>query len=430
MKNAQKNTQVSRAMKDSGVPWMGDIPVGWEVVRGKDLFFKVQRSQKTPLVLSLSYGKIINREMNNYGLLPESYDSYQGVCVNDIIIRPTDLQNDKRSIRVAFSNKEGIITSAYLVIGTTLFPRYAYWQLHTCGDICKIFYNLGGGVRESLKIQELRSLLFSQPPLPEQIAIAEYLDQHTAGIDARVDQLRQEKTSLTALRKSVIHQAVTKGLDAGVSLRPSGVDWMGDIPVGWEVVRLKDVCVANQKTLPESTDGNQQINYIEISDVTQQGIQFSEPLLFNNAPSRARRLVRAGDVILSTVRTYLRAIAFIDETQHGYVASTGFAVLTAKSSMAPKYVKYMVLSENFITRVIRLSKGISYPAISASDLMAIEVFVPPLSEQIAIAEYLDQHTASIDRRMQYIEQEMELLSQLRKSLIHEVVTGKHDVRKA
>ncbi len=185
---------------------------------------------------------------------------------------------------------------------------------------------------------------------------------------------------------------------------------------------VKRLVTYNDETIPESTDGSVIIRYIEISDVDEvEGIKGTTAIEFGVAPSRARRLIREGDVLVSTVRTYLRAVARVSRKYDGSVASTGFAVLRAKD-LVPGYLGYLSRAGFFIEEVIARSVGVSYPAINASDLVRVVVPVPDLAEQAAIADYLDAQTAKIDALIGKQEQLIETLAERRQAVISHAVT--------
>jgi type I restriction enzyme, S subunit len=159
---------------------------------------------------------------------------------------------------------------------------------------------------------------------------------------------------------------------------------------------LKYLAGINERTLPETTDPDFEFSYIDISSVGRGRLTSEpEPMRFGESPSRARRLVREDDTIVSTVRTYLRAVWPVDRDAEGLVASTGFAVLTPHK-IDPRYFAWWVQSDVFIEDVVARSTGVSYPAINALELGELSVRVPPLAEQRAIADHLDAETARID----------------------------------
>jgi type I restriction enzyme S subunit len=182
------------------------------------------------------------------------------------------------------------------------------------------------------------------------------------------------------------------------------------------------VASCNDEVLAENTDDDELIQYVEISGVTAgRGITEATEIAFGNAPSRARRKVRDGDVLVSTVRTYLRAIAPVIRPPANMVASTGFAVLRSRGA-DPAWLGYAVQAEYFISEVIARSVGVSYPAINARDLMRIEVAVPPVETQTAIAAFLDRETGKIDALVEEQRRLIELLKEKRQAIISHAVT--------
>lgn len=150
------------------------------------------------------------------------------------------------------------------------------------------------------------------------------------------------------------------------SYQDSGIQWLGEIPEHWKISRLKYEVTFNDEVLSDKTDLDYEILYIDISSVSfNQGIMQKEQMTFENSPSRARRIVKSGDVIVSTVRTYLKAIAQINNAEENLIVSTGFAVLRHKAELSPKFLGYWVQSENMINTIVAHSVGVSYPAINA-----------------------------------------------------------------
>jgi len=166
-----------------------------------------------------------------------------------------------------------------------------------------------------------------------------------------------------------------------------------------------------------------EIVYVDISGVDGAvGIKSKEPMLFSAAPSRARRKVRHGDVIISTVRTYLRAIARIENPEDNMVVSTGFAVVRPRQGVAAAFLGHLPFTSYFIDQVIARSNGVSYPAINASDLVSIRVPIPSHTEQVAIATFLDRETAKIDAMVAEQKRLIELLKEKRQAVISHAVT--------
>ena len=206
------------------------------------------------------------------------------------------------------------------------------------------------------------------------------------------------------------------------------MEWIGEIPSHYQIGKLKHLCNENQRSLSNSTDPNYELNYIEISDVNSEGvIGNSTPYIFSESPSRCRRIVQKGDVIVSTVRTYLKSIGLIEEEVEDLICSTGFSVLTPNTEINSKYLFYLLRTEWFISMVISNSEGVSYPSIQSEKLMNIDVVFCEFSEQQQIVEYLDEQTRLIDNTTSIEEKRIELLKEYRQSLISEIVTGKRKV---
>lgn len=418
-------------MKDSGVEWIGKMPSNWQVKYLFQLVSQVKNKNnglREKNLLSLSYGKIKRKDIETTdGLLPASFDGYNIIEEGDIVMRLTDLQNDHTSLRIGRATERGIITSAY----TTVRPSketspFLYLALHSF-DVKKGFYGMGAGVRQGLNYGEVKKVLVPVPPLSEQTAIAAYLDEKCATIDAIIVEAKSSIEGYKSWKASVIFETVTKGLNPNAEMKDSGVEWIGSIPKAWQYVPLKYLASCNDEVLTEATPEDYTFDYIDIGSVhTGNGIGMCERMQFKDAPSRARRIVRDGDIIVSTVRTYLKAIAQVGNYDVPHIASTGFAVIRTKNANA-SFLKYALLSDNFVSQVEADSVGISYPAINATQIMAFKIPVPSIAEQTDIALYLDDKCAAIDGVIAEKEALIGELESYKKSLIFETVTGKRRV---
>ena len=192
----------------------------------------------------------------------------------------------------------------------------------------------------------------------------------------------------------------------------------------WLSLKLKYVASINDETLSEDTDPGLEIKYIDIGNVNASGnIDTPVTYRFENAPSRARRIVQSGDVIISTVRTYLKAIAPIENAVENLIVSTGFAVVRPQPNrLNANFCKYLLRENSFIKEVVKRSVGVSYPAINSSELGNIEIQVPPVQNQRNIATYLDRETDHIDQLIAAKEKLLALLEEKRKAMITRAVT--------
>ena len=212
------------------------------------------------------------------------------------------------------------------------------------------------------------------------------------------------------------------------AMKDSGVPWLGEVPKHWSTQPLKRWVTINAEVLPETTVPDRVFRYVDIGSVGT-GILTQKPqrLRFAGAPSRARRVVHNGDTLVSTVRTYLKAIYFVDGEEDQLVCSTGFAVLTPRAGTVSQFVSYLARSSAFTDRVMADSVGIAYPAVAESRLGSFHVAVPPLPEQAAIVRFLDHADRRIRRYICVKQKLITLLEEQKQALIHQAVTGQIDI---
>lgn len=232
--------------KASGVPWLGTVPEHWKTLPALAVYCPRQVKnigliEKT--VLSLSYGRIVVKPPEKLrGLVPESFETYQIVDPGNIIVRTTDLQNDQTSLRIGQAKDRGIITSAYMCLEakSLVSSEFAYQYLNAY-DILKIIYGYGSGLRQNLDFSDIKRMPVLVPPLPEQAVIVRFLDHADRKIRRYVRAKQKLIKLLEEQKQAIIHRAVTRGLDPNVRLKPSGVEWLGDVPDHWRIVALKHV---------------------------------------------------------------------------------------------------------------------------------------------------------------------------------------------
>ena len=429
--------------KPSGVAWLGDVPAHWEVRRLKWVasLNPSKTEARTFLTADTPVTFLPMERVGTDGEIDEKVVSASGVWNGFTYFRRDDVlvakitpcfENGKGACLDALSTEIGFGSTEFHVLraGSSISPQFLY-RLTTLAQFRHSGAEEMTGAAGQQRVPQafVANYPLPIPPLAEQAAIVRYLD-HTDGRIRRYLRSRERLIKLLKeYRQAVIHEAVMRGLDPDVPLKPSGVAWLGDVPAQWEVRRLKHWVGINEAVLPETTDPDFDFRYLEIGAVGT-GVLVEEPstIRFAHAPSRARRIVKSGDTIISTVRTYLKAVWFAEEVNDALICSTGFAVLTPRCATAPKFVSYVVQNNAFTDRVTAESVGIAYPAIAESRFRSFHVCVPPLAEQAAIAAYLDKQTAAIDAAITRAQREIDLLSEYRTRLIADVVTGQVDVR--
>ena len=403
--------------KDSGVEWIGKIPEHWRIDRLK-------------WACNFIYGNSLASLDREEGVVPVyGSNGVTGYHDKAITEAPCIIIGRKGSY-----GKVNISMKPCFPIDTTYFVDKRYtsneilWLKYILPTLGLDSFSKDTGV-PGLSREEAYSKPVITPPLSEQKQIAKYLDHKTAQIDSLIEKKKRLIELFREERTAVINQAVTKGLDPNVPMKDSGIEWLGEIPAHWEVKRLKYESKTNREALPETTRPDYEFEYIDIGNVSLSKINDTPKLFsFGNAPSRARRVVKKGDTILSTVRTYLKAITYIDMENENLIASTGFAVITPGINLNPKYLSYLMISEKIIDTICSLSTGVSYPAVNSSDVENIPIWYPNLTEQNLIVGYIEKETTRIDTIISKSEKEITLLQEYRTALISEVVTGKIDVR--
>ncbi|WP_302261348.1 restriction endonuclease subunit S [Desulfovibrio piger] len=424
-------------MKDSGIEWIGEIPEGWEI---SPLFsiFKERKQKNYNLketnILSLSYGKIIRRNTEtNMGLLPESFETYNIVDKSNIILRLTDLQNDKTSLRTGLVIERGIITSAYIALESVNTENVFFHYLLHCYDELKVFYVMGNGVRQNLKFAELSRLPLLVPPLAEQQRIADYLDAKCAYIDQCLDMTRQSMEKLRAYKLSCITETVTKGLDPDVPLKDSGVPWIGQIPAGWECTRLMTLC----SEISTGPFGSQlhaedyvenQTPLINPSNINNFRIEANyKCTLDSNTVSRLKRhILYTGEIIFAR-RGEMGRCALVEKQHEGFICGTGCLKASIKKDINQYYLIYY-LQAKFVAYFLEYSSvGTTMNNLNSKTIASIPVTLPPLPEQERIAAYLDKKCARIDALLEEKQALLDKLAEYKKSLIFECVTGKREV---
>jgi len=428
--------------KDSGVEWLGKVPEHWEQVPGRSCFIEKQVSNVgmvEKIVLSLSFGRIVVKpEEKLTGLVPESFETYQVVDPGDIICRPTDLQNDHTSLRFGFSNNRGIITSAYMCLETQkqLDRRFGYLLLHAY-DLKKVFYGLGSGLRQNLSWADFKYLPCALPPLSEQAAIMRFLDY----VDRRIRRYIRAKQKLIKLleeqKQAIIHRAVTRGLNPDVRLKDSGVEWLGDVPKHWEAVPLRylgtkfgsGITPRGGATVYQDTGvpllRSQNVHF---SGLRLEGVARISPELHE---SLSATHVHPGDVLLNITGASLgRVCTAPHDFSQGNVNQHVCIIRTKQAKLAPEFLSAF-LSTPGMQREIQVEQtGAAREGLTLNAIRSFMILLPPLSEQSAIIQNLNEATASIDSAIIRANREIKLLNEYRTRLIADVVTGKLDVREA
>jgi type I restriction enzyme S subunit len=423
--------------KASGSPWLADIPEQWEIYPLLSVASERSESNLGMLesnLLSLSYGRIIRKDISsNDGLLPESFETYQIVRAGDIVLRLTDLQNDKRSLRSAIVEEPGIITSAYLALKPRrIQPRFLAYLLRAY-DLTKVFYSMGGGLRQSMKFADLKRMPVVVPSGDEQAAIATFLDRETAKIDALISEQEKLVALLAEKRHAAISQAVTRGLNPDAPMNDSGVAWLGEVPAHWPTVQLKYLCtlLKDGTHLPPSRvdDG---IPLLSVRNINRSVFSLREDDSMISATDFADLckafVPQPDDVLMAIVGATLGKVAIVPKGLPVFHIQRSLAIFRTGPSVTPKWLFYCISSGAFQRLLWEYVGYSAQPGIYLGTLQDFKMPLPPLREQQDLCSFLDSEISKLETLRRESERTIDLLKERRSALITAAVMGQIDVR--
>lgn len=405
--------------KDSGIDWLGEIPFKWSILPGMKFFRERLDKNKGMIesrVLSLSYGNIIVKpEEKLVGLVPESFETYQIVDPDDIIVRCTDLQNDQTSLRIGLAKNRGIITSAYL----NLQPRsrqsshFLHYYLHAL-DLIKVLYKFGSGLRQNLSFDDFKHLPIPFMSYEEQEAIAKFLDEKTEQIDRAIEIKKRQISLLKERKQAIIQKAVTKGLNPNVTMKDSGIDWLGEIPEHWGVKRLKYV-LSSKSVKINSKDSD--LKYLGMDSIE---AQTGKVLDGNVEVEGLANYFDKGDILFGKLRPYLKKV-HLAKTEG--ICSTEFLIYSPQGHDGKFYSNFLI-GDQFINAVNSSTYGSKMPRANSNFIGNLQIVVPPKDEQAKIASYIKVSLAQVDKAMDLQQAQIDKLKEYKASLINSAVTGK------
>ena len=420
--------------KDSGVKWIGEIPGHWGMYKLKYLF-KLNKNKnignKCNTILSLSYGKIKIKKDLNEGLTPESYESYQLLSTGDIVIRSTDLQNDHTSLRTGLVKIEGAITSAYIGLKnldmSLCDSRFYHYFLHDW-DITKAIYNQGKGLRQSLNWDDIKNMLIPVLDISEQTAIANYLDSTTAKIDEAIAQQQKMIDLLNERKQIIINNAVTKGLNPDAPMKDSGVDWIGEIPEHWEVMKLKHVTskIGSGSTPRGGAEVYQDsgIMFLRSQNVYNDGLKLDDVAHIVDGVHQKMKgtQVKYNDILYNITGGSIGRCCCYDREDEANV-NQHVSIVRPKGIIA-KYLMYNLQSDNAQRQLRETLKGGNREGLAAVTFKEFLILTCPKEEQNQIVSHIERMFVNIDRAISNATKQISLLQERKQIIINDVVTGK------
>lgn len=419
-----------REMKDSGIEWIGNIPNGWHIEKGKYCF---TNKKEIPGIysgkykrLSLTLRGVVDRSKEDAeGLQPKDFNTYQLLRENELVFKLIDLQNISTS-RVGLSYSTGLVSPAYIILcaNEKIVPSYAE-KFYLMMWHRKIFNMLGdNGVRSNLGVSDLLNVFISVPPICEQKRIADFLDSKCSEIDAISADIQKEIETLEQYKRSVITEAVTKGLNPDVKMKNSGMAWCRQIPAHWEPIPSKYL-FHNSDTRKYPNDelltASQKYGVISQTDYM---LRENASVVMANKGIENWKHIEPNDFVIS-LRSFQGGLEMSEIT--GCV-TWHYVVLKASKQLYPRYFKWLFKSSKYINALqstcnfIRDGQDLRF-----SNFAKVPLFEPPYSEQVKISNYLDNKVTSIEYALADKKKQLAVLDFYKKSLIYEYVTGKKEV---
>ena len=403
--------------KESGVEWIGEIPAHWEIGKIKHIAtFVSQKSTPETDAIKISPENVESET----GKVLDPYSSYDSAGVK---FQAGDVLFNKLRVylsKVVFTEYSGYSLGEMIVIKPSLqgSGKHLFYLMLSCR-----FIEYCNSISEGVKMPrtDVDDILNAQIPLAlyeEQTQIVNFLDRKTRQIDELIRIKEQQIELLKEQRTVLINQAVTKGLDPNVEMKPSGMEWIGEMPVHWEIGKIKHIATfVSEKSTPETSA-------IKISPENVES-ETGRVLDFCSSYDSVGVKFQAGDVLFNKLRVYLSKVVF---AKYGGYSLGEMIVIRPSLQRMAKYLFYLMLSSRFIEYCNAISYGVKMPRTAVDDILDAQIPMTSDQEQIQIANFLDHKTEQIDELIAAEGRKIELLKEYRQSLISEAVTGKIDVR--
>lgn len=410
--------------KDSGVEWLGEVPSHWNLIPNKYIFklrknVVGKRSNEYDL-LSLSLKGVIKRDMENpEGKFPAEFDTYQEVKEGDFIFCLFDVEETPRT--VGLSSYRGMITGAYTIFETNNVDKKFIYYFYLNLDSDKRLNPLYKGLRNTISKETFFSFNTFIPPLSEQQKIAQFLDNKTAKIDQAVDLAEKQIALLKEHKQILIQNAVTRGLNPDVPLKDSGVEWIGQVPEHWEVSSL------GKMLLPISEKNKPNLPLLSITrelGVIERDVEDQESN-HNFIPDDLSKykVLKEGQFGMNKMKAWQGSYGVSRFTG---IVSPAYYIFDFIKSVNSRFFHWAIRSKIYISFFGSASDGVRIGQwdLSKSRMKSIPFIIPSYTEQVQIADYLDQQAVKIDQAIALKTAHIEKLKEYKSVLINDVVTGK------
>lgn len=418
--------------KYSGEQWIGDIPSSWSVQKLKHLFVEKKHKQNLSLQCgAISFGKVVTKDDDKVPFSTKA--SYQEVLTGEFLINPLNLNYDLKSLRIALSDKNVMVSAGYIVLKhkSPVNKSYFKYLLHRY-DVA-FMKLLGSGVRQTISFNHIAESLLLLPSQQEQTAIANFLDDKTEKIE-RAIAIKEKQIELLKERKQILIQnAVTRGLNPDAPMKDSGVDWIGEIPAHWEVLKFKFSLSTKARLGWRGLKADEYLDksdylFLSTPNIKHEKIQYHKAyhisqFRYEESPEI---MLMEGDVLLVKDGSTLGISNIIRELPAKCTVNSSIAVLRIfdKSKTLPQYLNYYLKSETIQNLVALKKDGMGVPHLFQRDINNFSHPIPPLQEQYKILEFLDKNIEKLRTVEKHQIKQIRRLKEYKASLINSAVTGK------
>jgi len=422
------NIEKYAAYKDSGEAWIGEIPEHWDIKRLKLIFTEKKLTTNPDLNCgSISFGKVVIKDDEKIPLATKA--SYQEVLKGEFLINPLNLNYDLISLRIALSYINVVVSSGYIVLKNILEINKEYFKYLLHRYDVAFMKLLGSGVRQTINFNHIANSLLAFPPPEEQTAIANFLNRKTALIDQAIGIKQKQIELLKERRQILIHKAVTRGPNPNVKMKDSGVEWIGEVPEGWEVKRIKHVTTKIGSGVTPSGGGTTYLD-IGIPLIRSQNILFGKIELEGVAyisekihASMSNSQVQKGDVLLNITGGSIGRCHFV-ETVFPMNVNQHVCIVRPSTIITSVFLNSLLASEIGQGQIWFFQQGGGREGLNFQALKNFIIPLPPIREQLAISEYIEMTSQKFATAISLKEKEIEKLKEYKSTLINSAVTGK------
>lgn len=414
-----------REMKDSGIAWLGSIPANWDIMKGKYCLAYVQKNpRKTDEVITcFRDGEVTlrsNRREEGFTMADKEI-GYQGVDVGDLIVHGMD----GFAGAIGISDSRGKASPVLNILDTNNNKKYIMYYLRSMA-YSDIFLAMSSGIRVrscDLRWKKLSELSYPMPSIDEQKRIADYLDEKCGVVDKLKEDIQCQIDMLEHYKRSTITEAVTKGLNPNAPMKDSGIAWIGEVPNGWRVEKVK--FHLERKNTKNIYDGQILSLYREYGVVPKDSREDNRNVTSEDTSDY--RFVQIDDFVINKMKAWQGAVAV--SKFEGVVSPAYYVYEIKKKGVNVNYFHYLMRNNSYAIEFKRLSGGVrvgqwDLPAFSFENTFML---IPPLDEQQSISDYLEKKCNEIEVVIESKKQQLQTLEDYKKSLIYEYVTGKKEV---